>query len=179
MCVLHPLTSDFTFLWWQEQKQRRIVTEQVVCKPWGNLVITVTRQWSGRPVFSSQQRQWRDFFHFATASRPALGPTQPHPMGTRGSFPAGKAAGAWSWPLTSIQCRSQRMCGAIPPLPQYAFRAWHSVKAQVQLYLMHTTQSSSSPRFQISFFPFPFHSSNLHIYFVVCSPFVTAMLLLR
>jgi hypothetical protein len=23
-------------------------------------------------------------------------------MGTRGSFPGGKAAGAWSWPLTSI-----------------------------------------------------------------------------
>jgi len=25
-----------------------------------------------------------------------------HPMGTRGSFPGGKAAGSWSWPLTSI-----------------------------------------------------------------------------
>jgi hypothetical protein len=25
-----------------------------------------------------------------------------YPMGTRGSFPGGKAAGAWSWPLTSI-----------------------------------------------------------------------------
>jgi hypothetical protein len=25
-----------------------------------------------------------------------------HPMGTRGYFPGGKAAGAWSWPLTSI-----------------------------------------------------------------------------
>jgi hypothetical protein len=25
-----------------------------------------------------------------------------YPMGTAGSFPAGKAAGAWSWPLTSI-----------------------------------------------------------------------------
>jgi hypothetical protein len=24
-----------------------------------------------------------------------------YPMGTRGSFPGGKAAGAWSWPLTS------------------------------------------------------------------------------
>jgi hypothetical protein len=28
-----------------------------------------------------------------------------YPMGTRGSFPGGKAAGAWSWPLTSIKCR--------------------------------------------------------------------------
>jgi hypothetical protein len=25
-----------------------------------------------------------------------------YPVGTRGSFSAGKAAGAWSWPLTSI-----------------------------------------------------------------------------
>jgi len=25
-----------------------------------------------------------------------------YPMGNRGSFPGGKAAGAWSWPLTSI-----------------------------------------------------------------------------
>jgi hypothetical protein len=26
----------------------------------------------------------------------------PYPMGTRGSFPGSKAAGSWSWPLTSI-----------------------------------------------------------------------------
>jgi hypothetical protein len=26
----------------------------------------------------------------------------PYPIGARGSFPGGKAAGAWSWPLTSI-----------------------------------------------------------------------------
>jgi len=25
-----------------------------------------------------------------------------YPMGTRGSFPGGKAVGAWSWPFTSI-----------------------------------------------------------------------------
>jgi hypothetical protein len=25
-----------------------------------------------------------------------------NPMGTGGSFPGGKAAGVWSWPLTSI-----------------------------------------------------------------------------
>jgi hypothetical protein len=51
-----------------------------------------------------------------------------YPMGTRGSFIGGKAAGAWSWPLTSIQFRGQRMRGAIPLLPQYAFMAWCSVK---------------------------------------------------
>jgi hypothetical protein len=52
-----------------------------------------------------------------------------YPMGTRGgSFPGGKAAGAWSWPLTSISCRGQRMRRAIPPLPQYAFMTWCLVK---------------------------------------------------
>jgi hypothetical protein len=30
-----------------------------------------------------------------------------YPMGTRGFFPEGKAAGAWSWPLTSSYCRGQ------------------------------------------------------------------------
>jgi hypothetical protein len=40
-----------------------------------------------------------------------------YPMGTRGSFPGGKAAGAWSWQQTSIYCRGQRMSGATPPLP--------------------------------------------------------------
>jgi hypothetical protein len=36
-----------------------------------------------------------------------------YPMGTRCSFPGDKAARAWSWPLTSIRCRAQRMNGAI------------------------------------------------------------------
>jgi hypothetical protein len=30
-----------------------------------------------------------------------------YPIGTRDSFPRGNAVGAWSWPLTSIQCRGQ------------------------------------------------------------------------
>jgi len=28
--------------------------------------------------------------------------TRSYPMDTGGSFPGGKAAGTWSWPLTSI-----------------------------------------------------------------------------
>jgi hypothetical protein len=61
-----------------------------------------------------------------------------YPMGTGGSFPGGKAAGTWSWPLISIQCRGQRMNEAIPPLTHYAFMAWCSVKAQGQLYVYRT-----------------------------------------
>jgi hypothetical protein len=44
-------------------------------------------------------------------------------MGTRGSFSGDKAAWAWSWTLTSMYCRGQRMCGATLPLPQYALMA--------------------------------------------------------
>jgi hypothetical protein len=57
------------------------------------------------------------------------------PTGIRGSLPGGKAAGAWSWPVASIQCRGQKMRGAIPSLSQHAFMARYSVKAQGQLYL--------------------------------------------
>jgi hypothetical protein len=34
------------------------------------------------------------------------------------------------------------MSGAIPPLPQYAFMAWYSVKAQGQLYLYLTCETT-------------------------------------
>jgi hypothetical protein len=40
-----------------------------------------------------------------------------YPIGTVGSFLGGKTAGAWSWQLTSISCRGERMRGAIPPPP--------------------------------------------------------------
>jgi len=30
-----------------------------------------------------------------------------YPMGAGGSFPESKATGAWSWPITSSQCRGQ------------------------------------------------------------------------
>jgi len=62
--------------------------------------------WAGRTAFNSWQGQWWDIFHFSTPSRLALGPTQPC-NGHRGSYPGNKAAGMWSWPLTSIQCRRQ------------------------------------------------------------------------
>jgi hypothetical protein len=51
-----------------------------------------------------------------------------YPMGTGCTFPGGKSARAWSWPLISIWCRGRRMYSAIPPLPQYASIAWCSVK---------------------------------------------------
>jgi len=56
-------------------------------------------------------------------------------MGIEGSFPEGKVARAWSWPLTSVYSRGQRMRGAISPLPKYAVMAWCLVEAQGQLHL--------------------------------------------
>jgi hypothetical protein len=53
------------------------------------------------------------------------------------SFPEG-----WSWPLTSIWRQGQRASGAVPPLPQYAFMAWCSVKAQGQLWYQESKSAS-------------------------------------
>jgi hypothetical protein len=44
----------------------------------------------GSRIFSSPRRPDR-----------LLGPPTSYPMGTGGSFPGDKAAGPWSWPLTS------------------------------------------------------------------------------
>jgi len=41
----------------------------------------------GLDVQGSIPSRGRDFFLFTTMSRPALGPTQSCPVGTRGSFP--------------------------------------------------------------------------------------------
>jgi len=58
----------------------------------------VTRPWVGRPEFDYGEGS----FLFAMVSRPALGAHPAYQMDTRGTFPGGKATGAWNWPLTSI-----------------------------------------------------------------------------
>jgi hypothetical protein len=47
----------------------------------------------------------------------------PYPMGSRDSIPGDKSAGAWSWLLTSIECRVQE-CVELYLHSQYAFMAW-------------------------------------------------------
>jgi hypothetical protein len=44
---------------------------------------------------------WNFSLHYRVQNCSGAHPAS-YPMGTRGSFPGGKAAGAWSWPLTSI-----------------------------------------------------------------------------
>jgi hypothetical protein len=74
-----------------------------------------------------------------TVSRPALEPTQPPIQGVPGALSLGI-----KWPVHKANhslhlVPRSRMRGTIPPLHQYAFMAWCSIKAQEQLYLYHTT----------------------------------------
>jgi hypothetical protein len=56
-------------------------------------------------------------------------------VGTRGSFPGSKVAGAWSWPLTSIQYRGQEYVELY--LHSHNTSPWRvaQIKAQGRLYL--------------------------------------------
>jgi hypothetical protein len=72
-------------------------------------------------VLGFDSRRGLRIFLFTTVSRPALSHPASYPIGNRGSSPGNKAAGARSWPFTSIYCRGKRMRGAIPSLPQHAF----------------------------------------------------------
>jgi hypothetical protein len=58
-----------------------------------------------------------------------------YPMGTRGSSSAGKAAGAWSWPLTFILCRGQECADLYLHSPNTPFLVWRSFKVWGQLHL--------------------------------------------
>jgi hypothetical protein len=61
-----------------------------------------------------------------------------------------------------------RVHGAIPPLPQYAFMAWCSVKAQGQLYLLPLSMPGNigSP-IRIISLPSPCYSEVMGLLFVV------------
>jgi hypothetical protein len=65
-------------------------------------------------------------FHHRVQTGSGTRPTS-YPMGSRGSFPGGKAAGAWSWPLTSINTEVKN-AWIYNSTPQYVFMAWCLVK---------------------------------------------------
>jgi hypothetical protein len=76
-----------------------------------------------------ESRQRLEIFLFTTGSPTGSGAhPASYPLGSRGAFLGGKAAGVWIWPLTSIYCQGQRMSGATPRLLKYAFMAWCSVQ---------------------------------------------------
>jgi hypothetical protein len=81
-----------------------------------------------------ESRQGLGIFLFTTASRPALEPIQLLIQWVTGALSLGV-----KWPGCEVDhlhlVPRSRMRGTIPPLSQYAFRAWCSLKAQGQLYL--------------------------------------------
>jgi hypothetical protein len=56
-------------------------------------------------------------------------------LGTRGSFPGVKRPGRQAEHSPPSTAEVKNVCGVIPPLPQYAFMEWCSVKAQGRLYI--------------------------------------------
>jgi hypothetical protein len=89
----------------------------------------MTRLRAGRPGLDSRQELWRDTFSSPPRLDRLWGPPSLLSHGYQGFFPVGRAAGAWSWPLTSIQCRSQK-CVVLYFHPPYIFMLWCSVKCR-------------------------------------------------
>jgi hypothetical protein len=83
-----------------------------------------------------ESRQRFGIFLLTTVSRPVLGSTEPPIQRVPGTFPGGKATGGVKLTAHLHPVSRSRMRGTIPLLPQYAFVAWCSVKAQGQLYLL-------------------------------------------
>jgi hypothetical protein len=90
---------------------------------------TGTTQRSGRLRFNSRQGQWRDSFFlvFATAFRPALGPTRARIKWIPEALTLGKS-GRGVKLITHLHLLPRLMCGGIFPLPQYVSMAWCLVK---------------------------------------------------
>jgi hypothetical protein len=73
----------------QKQGERRLATG------W-------TTEWSEFEYRQDQEFSRLHVFQTGSGAHPAS-----YPMATEGSFRGGKAAGAWSWPLTSSYCRNK------------------------------------------------------------------------
>ena len=71
--------------------------------------------------YRRQTRKW--IFVLFKAPDRLLEPPNSSPNGYRAPFPGDKAAGTWSWPLTSHLVQSLRSNGAVPPHHLYAFMA--------------------------------------------------------
>jgi len=90
----------------------------------------VVQRWATDRWFGSQQGL--GIFPFTTASRQALGSTQPPIQWVPGSLSVGvKRPGRESDQSPPSSARS-RMRGAIPPLTQYASKMWCSVKKSTE-----------------------------------------------
>jgi hypothetical protein len=95
-------------------------------------------------------------FLFSTASRPALGLTQPPIQWVPGaSSPGVKRPEAWSWPVTSIQRRGQEWW-SYTCTPPYVFMA--------QYFLPLCYTQSKPPRLLFLLIPFKLTSSSVVVF---------------
>jgi hypothetical protein len=60
-------------------------------------------------------------------------------MGIRGSFPGGKAAGTWRWPLISFSCRSEEGVALYLHFQYFMGFAWLSTGTTFYLYFCNVT----------------------------------------
>jgi hypothetical protein len=84
--------------------------------------------WKAIGVLGFDSRQGLGIFLFTTASRTALGPTQPPIQWVPGALTLGYSSRGVKLTIHLHVVLRSRMRGAIPPLTQYAFMAWCFVK---------------------------------------------------
>jgi hypothetical protein len=83
-----------------------------------------------------ESRQGLGIFLFTTASGLSLGPTQPPIQWAPGALSLGvKRLGSEADHSSPPSAEVKNVWSSVPPLSQYPFMAWCSVKAQGQLYL--------------------------------------------
>jgi hypothetical protein len=100
----------------------------------------IKNRWQIRPwketfteYFEGTRREL-GIFLFTTASRTALRPNHPPIQWVPGAHSLGVKRPGREDHSPPSSAGGQRMSGAIPPLPKYAFMAWCSIKAQGHLY---------------------------------------------
>jgi hypothetical protein len=94
--------------------------------------------WSG---FESRQRP--GIFFFTTASRPALGPTQPPVQLVPGALSLGVKRPGREHDHSPPSSAEVKNAWSYTSTPQNAFIAWYSVKAQGQFYLYITSYQAT------------------------------------
>jgi hypothetical protein len=148
--VLHFSTSSSYYLLSRHSSDSIVTMLWVVW--WGSLGSIPSM---GKRFFSSQQHPDWLWGHLAS-----------YLMGTGGSFPDSKAAGAWCWWLTSVQCRGVKILWSYTIILPYIFMAWYLIKHRERfafIYLLFLYISFFMLSFCVSLFFLP-HSPLIHFF---------------